>query len=95
MSIPIPATVKNIRIRSVDNSTILIFWSDVDYPAYERCIRSYEIYYSPIEASPKTITERELQWQLITSNKHIPFLSYYHQISTPNQQLEGKKFFFT
>lgn len=80
-SMPPPSKVKNVRIQSIDKNIILILWNDYEYPTHERCIRTYKIYYA---SDPQA-----LQWQLITQNKHVPFLSYSHQILTPNQRLEG------
>lgn len=87
LSIPSPSQVKNVRIRSIDKSTILILWNDYEYPVFERCIQSYEIYFASAEQH-KHNNHRELQWQIITQNKHIPFLSYCHHV-TPNQRLNG------
>lgn len=89
-TVPEPSKVKNLRIRPIDNSTILIFWNDYEYPNYERCIRTYEIYYAPLDTEAnKNADSQTMNWQLITPNKHIPFLSYCHQASAPNQRLKG------
>ncbi|XP_031630457.1 alpha-L-iduronidase [Contarinia nasturtii] len=87
-SISKPQKVKNVRIRSIDKNKILILWNDYEYSNNERCIRTYEIYYAAV-AMPENTDHQMLQWQLITSNKHIPFLSYCHQISTPNEHFAG------
>lgn len=92
LSIAQPLKVKNFRIRSIDKNTILIFWNDYDYPTFERCIRTYEIYYAPVTNEIITVPQ-SFQWQLITQNKHIPFMSYCHQIFAPNQHLEGKHWY--
>lgn len=86
-----PSKVKNVRFRSIDKDKILILWNDFDYSNHERCIRTYEIYYAPIVTSKNVDDPQILQWELITANKHIPFLSYYHQVKTPKKRLEGLK----
>lgn len=81
-SVSQPLKVKNVRIHKIDQETILITWND-EYINYKRCIRTYEIYYA------HNIDEDEAQWQSITQNKHVPFLSYCYHISVPNQRLQG------
>lgn len=46
-SISLPARVKSVRIRSIDNTKMLIFWRDHQNPNNERCVKTYEIYYAP------------------------------------------------
>lgn len=87
-SMSIPQKVINVRIRTIDNKKILILWNDYEYLNNERCIRTYEIYYASVTTTENT-DHQSLQWQLITQHKHIPFLSYCHQVSTQNKQLEG------
>lgn len=81
ISIPQPAKVKNVRIHKIDQDTILITWKTQSQTI--RCIRTYEIYYA------HNIDDDNEQWQLITQNKHIPFLSYCYHVSVPNQRLQG------
>lgn len=83
-SIPPPSKVKNIRIRSIDKNKILILWNDSENSNNERCIRTYEIYYAPAITVEKYNNSQTFLWQLITQNKHVPFLSYFHQVFTPN-----------
>lgn len=90
-SVQSPLKVKNVRFRSIDKNKILILWNDFEYANHERCIRTYEIYYAPIFTQKNGNDPQILQWELITVNKHIPFLSYYHQVKTPNKRLEGVK----
>lgn len=83
LSISPPFKVKNVRIRKIDQDTVLIAWNDIEYMDYKRCIQTYEIYYT------RHIDEDTEQWRSITPNEHIPFLSYFYHISEPNQHLQG------
>ncbi|XP_055313832.1 alpha-L-iduronidase [Sitodiplosis mosellana] len=89
-SIPSPSKVKNIRFHSIDKDTILILWHDHEYANYERCIRTYEIFYAPaVEVARNSNSSQISQWELITLNKHIPYMSYCHRVTLPNERLEG------
>lgn len=81
-SVSQPKKVRNVRIHAIDKKTILITWNDND-SNYERCIRTYEIYYTP------DIDAEEKQWKSITRYEHVPFLSFCYHISAPNQRLQG------
>lgn len=81
-----PLKVKNVRFRLIDENKVLILWNDHRYANYERCVQTYEIYYAPLENGNRP---KMLQWELITLKKHIPFLSYIHQVKDPNKRLEG------
>lgn len=82
-SVPRPSRVKNVRINTIDQDTVLITWNDKEYVNYKRCIRTYEIYYSP------SIDEESEKWEPIAQNVHIPYLSYCYHVSVPNQRLQG------
>lgn len=88
LTIPPPLKVNTVRIHSIDQNTVLIAWTDNAYPNYERCIRTYEIFYAPLTNQTHE-NVHEMQWQLITANKHIPFLSYCHRATASNQQVQG------
>lgn len=82
-----PTKIKNLRIRTMDKTKILLLWNEYEYPTFERCVRTYEVFYAPFNNK----TSNQLKWSLITENKHIPFLSYCHQIKNNSQiSLEGK-----
>lgn len=72
---------------------MLIIWNDYEYINHERCIRTYEIFYAPsiIVNASNDNNSKIVQWELITLNKHIPFLSYCHRVQMPNKRLEGMK----
>lgn len=76
-----------MRIRPIAERSVLILWNDYEYTPSERCIRTYEIYFAPDETHDKN-----LQWKLITKNKHVPFLSYNYRISTANERFKGVHF---
>lgn len=84
VSIKQPSKIKNVRIKKIDQETILITWNDKEHTNYKRCIQTYEIYYSS-----NIDDEENGQWQLITQNDHVPFLSYCYHISEPNKRLQG------
>lgn len=90
-SIAPPLKVKNVRFRSIDKDQLLILWNDYEYANYERCVRSYEIYYTPTVSSTNS---RNPEWIMITDNKHIPFLSYIHQVTKPIERLQGNKWLY-
>lgn len=85
---PLPEKIQNIRFRKIGENKMQIFWNDLNDSTFERCVRSYEIYYAPFNQT--TDYNDQLQWLLITRNKHVPFLSFCHQLTSPNQRLEGK-----
>lgn len=87
-SVSTPTKVKNVQIRYIDNTKILILWKDHPYSNYERCVRTYEIYYAPPQTLRRANMTATLKWIQINQNKHTPFLSYCHHIFR-NQQLEG------
>lgn len=95
--VPEPRQVNNLRIHQIDKESILIVWNDFEYSNYERCIRTYQIWYNPLmsEASRIHPEEEDSQslgpyWQNLTPHgKHIPFLSYYHHVSPSNPSVQG------
>lgn len=89
---PRPMKAENIRFRKIDQTKLQIFWNDYDYPTLERCVKTYEIYYAP---TFNATTDDRTQWSLITQNKHVPFLSFCHQITSQHEQFEGKQRHFT
>lgn len=90
--------MKNVRIHRIDKESILIVWNDFEYPNYERCIRTYQIWYAPLmsEASRIEPAKEDPQtsgwyWENLTPNGQlIPFLSYYHHVSPANPSVQGK-----
>lgn len=60
-SIPKPLKVKNIRIKNIDKTKILILWKEYEYSNNERCVRTYEIYYAPL-APENNLNSRTLNW---------------------------------
>lgn len=82
MSVPQPTKVKNIRIHMINRNTVLITWNENEYKNYERCIRTYEIHYTP------KMDDENVKWHSIT-HEHIPFLSYCYHISGSNQRFQG------
>lgn len=71
----LPSKMENLRIQSIDKQTILLLWHDRQDSDTAQCIRSYEIFYAPTNDSTDQ-NANEVEWTLITRNKHIPFLSY-------------------
>lgn len=72
-----PGKVENLRVELVDKQTILLLWHDRKDSDAERCIRSYEVFYATTNDSDDQ-TVGDVEWTLLTRNKHLPFLSYCH-----------------
>lgn len=84
-TMPRPPRVENVRIRSISASKILLTWADGrDWTteAPERCVRSYEIFYTRVTNGE---TNRRHDWTNIATGRYIPFPSFQHSVPTDSE----------
>lgn len=86
-----PLKIENLRIRSINAKKLLLTWADGRHNStnemFERCVRSYEIFYTRANNQTSASDDRKRRhsdWINITAGRYIPFPSFHHSLIANN-----------